>query len=265
MGFVGGTTRIAAGQGTFATLLGAESVELDARGNFIIHGAWGVSTVSRVNMHTGYAHIHKTCANVDKGRGPRLGEGTGVIPRLLPDTQLELFPGTVLYLSQADAAEALGVSTRVIQYWETQGLLHPEYPQEGRSRRYTSRDLVEMACIKALVIDQGFTVPALKEKLRHLPAPYYYDGRDLFWDLRSGSWKSRAMLAAEQVAEKQASLAPAVAEMLRRTAGGGVEGTALGLLGLLRDGLAGRLPEVRKAPRARSRARRSAPVLEDQS
>lgn len=185
-----------------------------------------------------------------------------MIPRLVPDTQLELFPGAVLYLSQAHAAEALGVSTRVIQYWESEGLLHPEYPQEGRSRRYTQRDLVEMAFIKTMVVDQGYTVPALKEKLRHLPAPYYYDGRDVFWDLRSGSWKSRAMVAAEQVTEHQERLVPAVAELLRRSAATPAERVAAGLLGVVRDGLAGRLPEARRAPRSPRKPRaRPAPIL----
>ena len=209
--------------------------------------------------------MHKSCAYVDKGRGRPRGEGLQVIPRVLPDTQLELFPGAILYLSQTDAAQALGVSTRMIQYWESQGLLHPEHPQEGRSRRYTSRDLVEMAFVKTMVEDLGFTVPALKEKLQHLPAPYYYDGRDLFWDMRSGSWKSRAMLAAEQVAEQQLRLAPALAEWLARTGGGTEEQTAMALLGLVRDGLAGKLPEVRRKTRTRRPRSRPAPILEDQA
>jgi len=208
--------------------------------------------------------MHKSCAYVDKGRGPPHAEDRRVIPRVLPDTQLELFPGTILYLSQTDAAQALGVSTRMIQYWESQGLLHPEHPQEGRSRRYTSRDLVEMAFIKTMVEDLGFTVPALKQKLQDLPAPYYYDGRDLFWDLRTGSWKSRAMLASEQVAEQQARLAPALAEWLDRTGEASVDQTALALLGLVRDGLAGKVSPVRRKARPRRPRLRPAPILEDQ-
>lgn len=184
-----------------------------------------------------------------------------VIPRLLPDLQLELFPRAVLYLSQSDAAEALGVTTRVIQYWESQGLLHPEHPQEGRSRRYTRQDLVEMAFIQTMLSDQGYTVPALKEKLQHLDAPYYYDGKDLFWDVRSRSWKSRAMLAAEQVGEQQERLLPAVVDFLERGPEAPPERRATSLLGLVRDGLAGRLPRPRKAGTRVRRRKNQASVL----
>jgi len=190
----------------------------------------------------------------------------GVIPRVRPDAQLELFEGMVLYLSQADAAKALEVSTRMIQYWESQGLLHPEYPQEGRSRRYTRLDLVEMAFIKAMVEDQGFSVPSLREKLRNLPAPYYYDPVDLFWDLRSQSWKSRSMLAVEQLNAVQSRLAPAMADLLEQMEESGSDGKSAGLLGLIRDGLSGRLPEPRTQTRTRKRRVRSrpSPLLQDQ-
>ncbi len=191
-----------------------------------------------------------------------------VIPRVRPDAQLELFEGMVLYLSQADAAKALEVSTRMIQYWESQGLLHPEYPQEGRSRRYTRLDLVEMAFVRAMVEDQGFSVPSLREKLRNLPAPYYYDPADLFWDLRSKSWKSRTMLAVEQLSAVQPRLAPAMAELLEQMEESTPDGKAAGLLGLIRDGLSGRLPEPRARTRTRTRKGRArsrpSPLLQDQ-
>jgi len=191
---------------------------------------------------------------------------SGVIPRVRPDAQLELFEGMVLYLSQADAAKVLEVSTRMIQYWESQGLLHPEYPQEGRSRRYTRLDLVEMAFVKAMVEEQGFSVPSLRDKLTNLPAPYYYDPADLFWDLRSKSWKSRSMLAVEQLNAVQPRLVSAMAGLLEQMEDLGSDGKAAGLLGLIRDGLSGRLPE----PRARTRTRkgrvrsRPSPLLQDQ-
>lgn len=197
---------------------------------------------------------------------PGLTNPLGVIPRVRPDAQLELFDGMVLYLSQADAARALEVSTRVIQYWESQGLLHPEYPHEGRSRRYTRSDLVEMAFIKGMIEEQGFSVPSLREKLKGLPAPYYYDPSDLFWDLRSRSWKSRSMLAADQLSAVQLRLVPAMADYLDRMESSGADERALGLLGLIREGLSGRLPEAQRQGRPRKRRPRSrpSPLLSDQ-
>jgi DNA-binding transcriptional MerR regulator len=167
-----------------------------------------------------------------------------VIPRLLPDAQLPLFEGAVLYMSQADAAAALGITTRMIQYWESQGLLHPEQPQEGRSRRYTPRDLVELAFIKAMLVDQGYTVPALKEKLASLPAPYYYDPQDLFWDLRDRRWKTRSQIAVEHLTQAAPQLEPALAHVLQTLAERGQEPASMAraILALVREALAGKLP-----------------------
>ncbi len=122
-----------------------------------------------------------------------------VVRRIPQDTQLDFFQKTLLYLSQSDAARALGVTVRMIQYWESQGLIHPELPLEGRSRRYTPRDLVELRFIRSLVVDQGFQVPALAEKLKSLEAPYDYDPLEVFWDPRDLAWKSRAQLAGEHL------------------------------------------------------------------
>lgn len=122
-----------------------------------------------------------------------------MLRRIPQDTQLEFFQKALLYLSQSDAAKALGVTVRMIQYWESQGLIHPELPLEGRSRRYTPRDLVELRFIRSLVVDQGFQVPALAEKLKSLEAPYDYDPLEVFWDPRDQQWKSRAQLAGEHL------------------------------------------------------------------
>ena len=87
-----------------------------------------------------------------------------MIRRIPQKKQLDLFEGAVLYLSQSDAARHFGVTTRMIQYWEAQGLLNPELEAEGRSRKYTNFDLVELKFIKTMVVDCGFSVPSLKEK-----------------------------------------------------------------------------------------------------
>lgn len=135
--------------------------------------------------------------------------------RIRLDKQLEFFENAPLYMSQSDAATALGVSSRMIQYWETQHLIHPELPLEGRNRRYTPRDLVELRFIKSLVVDQGYQVPALREKLRKLDAPYDYDPGDVFWDPRDEQWKSRSQLAGEQLQSLRPGLDDRAAEALQ--------------------------------------------------
>ena len=163
-----------------------------------------------------------------------------VIRRIPQKRQLDLFEGAVLYVSQADAARVFGITTRMIQYWETQGLLNPELPVEGRSRKYTNFDLVEMRFIKTLVVDQGYTVPALKEKLESLQAPYYYDPEDAFWDLRDKTWKSRAGFAAEQLALVRDDLQATVAKALSTLLPGEPEEVSRSLLNLVREYIDGR-------------------------
>lgn len=129
----------------------------------------------------------------------------------------------------------------MIQYWETQGLLNPELPVEGRSRKYTNFDLVEMRFIKTLVVDQGYSVPSLKEKLETLQAPYYYDPEDAFWDLRDGAWKSRAAFAVEQFAEIREELEPTAAKALATLLPAEPDDVARNLLNLVREFLDGRV------------------------
>lgn len=163
-----------------------------------------------------------------------------MIRRIPQKKQLDLFEGAVLYLSQSDAARVFGITTRMIQYWETQGLLNPELPVEGRSRKYTNFDLVEMRFIKTLVVDQGYSVPALKEKLQTLQAPYYYDPEDAFWDLRDGKWKSRANFAVEQLAQVREELQTNAARALETLLPGDPEAISKSLLNLVREYLEGR-------------------------
>jgi len=163
-----------------------------------------------------------------------------VIRRIPQKRQLDLFEGAVLYVSQSDAARLFGITTRMIQYWETQGLLNPELPIEGRSRKYTNFDLVELRFIKTLVVDQGYTVPSLKEKLKSLQAPYYYNPEDAFWDLQDQTWKSRANFAVEQLAEIRSDLESNAAKALASLLPGEPEEVARSLLNLVREYLEGR-------------------------
>jgi DNA-binding transcriptional MerR regulator len=163
-----------------------------------------------------------------------------VLRRLPQKRQLDLFEGAVLYVTQSDAARLFGITTRMIQYWEQQGLLNPELPVEGRSRKYTNFDLVEMRFIKTLVVDQGYTVPSLKEKLATLQTPYYYDPEDAFWDLRDQQWKSRTGFAVEQLAEIRAELEDTTAKALATLLPGEPDEVAKSVLNLVREYLEGR-------------------------
>jgi DNA-binding transcriptional MerR regulator len=169
------------------------------------------------------------------------------VPRRISQTrQLDFFQQTPLYLSQSDAARALGLTVRVIQYWESQGLLHPELPSTGRARRYTERDLVELHFIKSLVIDQGFQVVALAEKLRQLEAPYDYDPLDIFWDPRDLCWKSRRELAAEVLTASRPGLDEVAGQALDTLSPLESAGAARFLLDFLRDWLLDRRPRKRR-------------------
>jgi len=117
--------------------------------------------------------------------------------KIISGSQLPLFPEDLFYVSQKDAAAHLDVSTRTISYWESMELLHPELMKSkgNKGRTYTPNDMIELRFIKGMVVDQGYAIPSLKEKLEKLESPYYYDPRDLFWDTRDGQWKTRDAMA----------------------------------------------------------------------
>ncbi len=180
-----------------------------------------------------------------------------MLKRKTLDEQLELFPSAVFYLSQADAAKALGITPRMIQYWESQGLLNPELEVAGRGRKYTPRDMVEMRFIKSLVVDQGYSVPALKKKLKSLESPYYYDPDDVFWDEKSQSWLTRGELASLCLQAHRDRLLPFFVELMERMMPCEFEVLAGALLDFTRDVLSGKvtLPK-RRIKRRRSRGKR---------
>jgi DNA-binding transcriptional MerR regulator len=118
--------------------------------------------------------------------------------KIVSGSQLPLFPEDLFYVSQKDAALHLDINTRTINYWESQELLHPELVRHkaGKGRKYTPNDMIELKFVKGMVVDQGYTIPSLKEKLEKLESPYYYNAEDLFWDLKDHQWKTREAMAA---------------------------------------------------------------------
>lgn len=184
-----------------------------------------------------------------------------VVPRRIRlDTQLEFFQKSLLYMSQSDAASALGVTARMIQYWESQELIHPELPLEGRHRRYTPRDLVELRFVKSLVVDQGFAVPSLREKLASLEAPYDYDPLDVFWDPRDLLWKSRSQLAGERLQELRPGLDAEAAAALAALTPLEPESAARFLLDYVRDLLLERRERKKARPRKKGPASGKCPA-----
>ncbi len=124
--------------------------------------------------------------------------------------------------------------------WETQGLLNPELPVEGRSRKETNFDLVELRLIKSVVVGQGVTIPSLQEKLEGLQTPYYYDPDDAFWDSRDKAWKSRSELVLEQFSAVRDELQANTAKALESLLPGEPEKISKALLDLVREPLGGK-------------------------
>ncbi|MDO5295971.1 MAG: MerR family transcriptional regulator [bacterium] len=180
-----------------------------------------------------------------------------MIKRALPEQQIDLFDKPVLYLSQADVAEYLGVTVRMIQYWESNDLLHPERPQVGRQRRYTKNDLVEMQFIKAMIVDQGYTIPALKDKLALLQPPYYYNAAEMHWDITEKTWKSNAELAIREISSKKKLLAEVLANAFL-DAGTTIDEhkLALAVLRAIDSGLKGRISKAKRSANTPSRRSR---------
>ena len=180
-----------------------------------------------------------------------------MVKRVLSEQQIDLFEKPVLYLSQADVAEYLGVTVRMVQYWESNDLLHPERPQTGRQRRYTQNDLVEMRFIKAMIVDQGYTVPALKEKLASLQAPYYYDAAEMHWDITEKAWKTNAELAVRELNAKKKLLTEVLANAILDVGTDiGAEKLALAVLRAVDSGLKGRISKAKRSVNSGSRRTR---------
>ena len=204
-----------------------------------------------------FAHINNYCLYV-LGIALNCEKTMLMIKRVLPEQQIDLFDKPVLYLSQADVADYLGVTVRMIQYWESNGLLHPERPQSGRQRRYTKNDVVEMQFIKAMIVDQGYTIPALKEKLTSLQPPYYYDAAEMHWDITEKAWKTNADLAVREINAKKKLLTEVLTNAILDVGTDiGEQKLALAMLRAVDSGLKGRISKAkRSANSAKKRQRR---------
>ncbi len=197
------------------------------------------------------------CAKLGKAR--KYENFNGVVKRILPEHQIELFELPAMYLSQADVADYFGLTVRQIQYWEDQGLLHPERPQSGRQRRYTRNDLVEIQFIKVMLTQHGYTVPALKEKLASLQPPYYYDATAMHWDLEEGAWMSSTDFACAELNKHKKLLIEVLANaMLEADSGIDEKKLAQILLRTVESCLRGKIAKAKRVRRKAAPRKRRA-------
>lgn len=74
-----------------------------------------------------------------------------------------------LYFSIGEVADAVGVNTSVIRYWEKEfGNLRPRRDSRG-DRSYTQDDIRKVKLIQYLLKERGFTIQGAREHLRSEP------------------------------------------------------------------------------------------------
>ena len=73
-----------------------------------------------------------------------------------------------VYYTPQEVAEALGIQTYVLRYWETQfQFLKPDRTKVGW-RRYRKEDVSKVVLIKRLLYDEHFTIKGAKQRLDEL-------------------------------------------------------------------------------------------------
>lgn len=77
---------------------------------------------------------------------------------------------TITGYSTPEAADAVGVSYRMADYWARTGLVVPsrEAHGSGTQRRYTFDDVMRLAIVKRL-LDNGMSLQSIRRAVRHLP------------------------------------------------------------------------------------------------
>ena len=85
------------------------------------------------------------------------GDGTGATMSVLP---------TKLYFRIGEVANAVGVETHVLRYWETEfRSIRPQKSSRGQ-RVYSRRDVETLMRVKELLYDRGFTIAGARKQLR---------------------------------------------------------------------------------------------------
>lgn len=179
-----------------------------------------------------------------------------MVKRIDDADQMDLFASASMYLSQTEVAELLKLPVRVIQHWESLGLVHREVSGKGRRGKYTKQDLIELNFIRSLVYEHGYVLGTLKEKLDKLEAPYCYDPDDTIWDNADKIWKSKSEIACSELNRIKYEFVPYMRQVLDKLPDSDDTELALNIIGMLRALVRGQRPRLlRRSGSASAKAR----------
>ena len=65
------------------------------------------------------------------------------------------------------AARMLGVHPRTLRIYESEGLIRPQY--RGARRLFSHNDIQWITCLRAMIHDDGISIPGIKKLLEYVP------------------------------------------------------------------------------------------------
>lgn len=75
------------------------------------------------------------------------------------------------------AAKLAGISVHTMRMYEKEGLIIP-FKEEGHNRLYSNNDLERLACIRRLIKEKKFSIPAIKTMFSLIPCWHIVDCPD---------------------------------------------------------------------------------------
>lgn len=102
------------------------------------------------------------------------------------------------FYTQKEAAEVLGITPRMLIYWEKQLLPGVRKRKGGRHRIYTDDDL-KILRLCFLLLEQGWDSKAVREKLQLMKKKKIRRINDLYWDINEKSWVTKDEIIARQM------------------------------------------------------------------
>lgn len=80
--------------------------------------------------------------------------------------QNSLLESDKLYFSISEVADAFGVSSSLIRYWETEFTFLKPHKNSKGDRRFTKQNIEQLQIIYHLVKERGFTLEGAKNELK---------------------------------------------------------------------------------------------------